>query len=122
MERTSSTAALRRCESGSKVQSGWAEVRLTVSKHLEHRENCDRLHHAGKVSPPYHLGSITGLAVHAPDAATLLLTHSTDWSALCFPALTDKSLSLDTRMKPDVALLFLVSGKKAEGRARARGQ
>lgn len=25
-------------------------------------------------------------------------------------------------MKPDVALLFLVSGKKAEGRARARGQ
>lgn len=51
------------------------EERHTVSEHLEHRENCDRLHHAGEVSPPYHLGSITGLDAHAPDVATMLPTR-----------------------------------------------
>lgn len=65
-------------------------MRLTVSEHLEHRENCDRLHHAGKVSPPYHLGSITGLAVHAPDAATMLLTRLTGPHSVFLRLLTNR--------------------------------
>lgn len=87
---------------------------LTVSQHLEYREDSDRLYHTGKVMLPYHLARSYQSVLRMPScwvrrvraASTDCPTHrrSTHWHAAV----------LGHPYVPEVDLLFLVSGKKAE--------